>query len=49
MPFTDAGRQFYAMVVLGPDASAKVRAEAFAILDRLRFDPAVQPDWQASD
>jgi hypothetical protein len=48
MPFTDAGRHFYAMIVLGSDADAAVRAQAFEILDRLRFDPAVQPDWRAS-
>jgi hypothetical protein len=48
LPFTDAGRHFYAMVVVGADAPDRVRAEAFAILDRLRFDPAAQPDWPSS-
>jgi len=48
MPFTDAQRHFYAMVVLGRDAPEHVRREAFAVLDGLRFDPAAQPDWDAS-
>jgi hypothetical protein len=49
MPFTESGRHFYAMVILGPDASSEVRTQAFDILDRLRFDPAVRPSWRASD
>jgi hypothetical protein len=48
MPFRDAGRSFYALVVLGRDAPADVREQAFAILDRLRFDPDVRPGWRAS-
>ncbi len=48
LPFSDAGRHFYAMVVLGGDAPASVRAEAFAVLDRLRFDPAAKPGWKSS-
>lgn len=48
LPFTDADRHFYAMVVLGSHAPDDVRAEAFAILDRLWLDPAVQPDWRSS-
>ena len=43
LPFSDAGRAFYALVVLGRDASRRTRAEAFAILDRIRFDPVVRP------
>lgn len=49
LPFTDAGRHFYALVVLGANASTHVRTQAFEILDSLRFDPAVQPSWRASD
>lgn len=49
IPFTDADRHFYAMVVVGPEAPAKVRTNAFEILDRMRFDAAVQPDWRASE
>jgi hypothetical protein len=48
LPFTDAGRHFYAMIVLGTDAPPAIRAQAFGILDRVRFDPAVTPDWRAS-
>jgi hypothetical protein len=48
LPFTDAGRHFYAIVVLGADAPDAIRAEAFAILDRLRFDPTAQPDWRST-
>jgi hypothetical protein len=48
MPFRDASRRFYALVVLGPRAPKQVRDEAFAILDRLRFDPAVQPGWKST-
>jgi hypothetical protein len=48
MPFSDAGRRFYALLVLGRDAPASTRAEAFAILDRIRFDPAVKPDWDST-
>jgi hypothetical protein len=49
VPFSDADRHFYALVVVGADAPPEVRAQAFEILDRLKFDPAVQPDWRASD
>jgi hypothetical protein len=48
LPFSDAGRRFYALLVLGRDAPASIRAEAFAILDRIRFDPKVKPDWDSS-
>jgi hypothetical protein len=29
----------------GDEAPAEVRREAFALLDTLRLDPDVQPDW----
>ncbi len=48
MPFADAGRHFYALVVVGPDAPRRVHKEAFALLDSLRFDRRVQPDWPSS-
>jgi hypothetical protein len=38
-PFSDRGHNLYALVVIGRDAPRKVRAETFAILDRLRFEP----------
>jgi hypothetical protein len=37
--FHDGGRDFYAAVLLGPDVSSTRRAEAYAILDSLRFAP----------
>lgn len=37
LDFRDAGRNFTALVWLGRDVSPERRAEAFAILDRLRF------------
>lgn len=48
LPFTAAGRHFYALVVIGPGAPARIRDEAFDLLNSLRFDPAVLPDWPAS-
>jgi hypothetical protein len=48
LPFTDAGRHFYALVVIGPDAPRRVHEKAFGLLNSLRFDPAVQPDWPSS-
>jgi hypothetical protein len=47
IPFRDAGRRFYALVVLGPRASRQTKEEAFAILDRLRFE-RVQPSWRST-
>jgi hypothetical protein len=42
--FSDAGRHFHVLVAFGPDAPGTVRAEAWAVLDSLRVDPAVRPD-----
>lgn len=39
LPFRDAGRRFYALVVIGREGSWRTRSEAFALLDSLRFDP----------
>jgi hypothetical protein len=36
--FADRGRDFYALVVLGRQAPASVRGQAFEILDRLRVE-----------
>jgi hypothetical protein len=47
IPFSDGNRRFYALVVLGRRASEQTRDEAFAILDRLRFDPTTQPGWKS--
>ena len=46
--FSDDGRHFNALVVLGLQASSQVQQEAWEVLDSLRVDPRVQPDWQAS-
>jgi hypothetical protein len=36
------------MVAVGPQASADVQRQAWAILDSLRVDPGVVPNWQSS-
>jgi hypothetical protein len=46
--FGDAGRAFHVLVAVGRSAPAEVRRDAFRILDNLRFDPNVKPDWQDS-
>jgi hypothetical protein len=46
--FADAGRAFHVLVIIGRAAPKQVRDEAWSILDRLRFDPHVRPDWEAS-
>jgi hypothetical protein len=46
--FTDADRHFHVLVAFGPEAPQAVRDEAWAVLDSLRVDPSIQPDWQSS-
>jgi hypothetical protein len=46
--FRDAGRYFYALVAFGRSAPAELRRDAYRVLDTLRFDPSVKPDWPAS-
>jgi hypothetical protein len=46
--FGDAGRAFHVLVAVGRSAPAGVRRDAFRILDSLRFDANVKPDWQSS-
>jgi hypothetical protein len=46
--FSDGGRHFHVMVAFGPQASAEVQRQAWAILDSLRVDPGVVPDWSSS-
>jgi hypothetical protein len=46
--FSDGGRHFHVMVAFGPQASAEVHRQAWAILDSLAVDPSVVPDWQSS-
>ena len=43
--FTDNGRHFHVRVAFGPETSAETREEAWSILESLRIDPAVRPDW----
>ena len=46
--FSDVGRAFHVFVGIGKDAPSEVRRDAFDILDSLRFDPAVKPDWPSA-
>jgi hypothetical protein len=46
--FSDSGRHFHVLVVFGLDAPVAVRAQAWRILDSLRVNPRVRPDWRAS-
>jgi hypothetical protein len=46
--FADAGRAFHVLVIIGRAAPNHVRHAAWSVLDRLRFDPDVRPDWKAS-
>jgi len=46
--FSEGGRAFHVMVAFGPQASAEVQRQAWAILDSLGVDPDVVPDWQSS-
>jgi hypothetical protein len=48
LPFSVAGRRFYALVAFGLRAPAATRAQAWRILDGLRVDPSIRPDWRAS-
>ena len=46
--FTDGGRHFHVLVAFGPQAPVPVRHEAWAILESLRIDPDVRPDWRST-
>jgi hypothetical protein len=46
--FTDAGRHFHVLVAIGESAPDDTGREAYRILDSLRFDPSVKPDWSSS-
>jgi hypothetical protein len=46
--FTDSGRYFHVLVAFGPDATGKVQDQAWHILDSLKIDPRVRPDWRSS-
>jgi hypothetical protein len=46
--FSDGGRHFHVLVAFGPQASAEVQRQAWAILDGLQVDPGVVPDWRSA-
>jgi hypothetical protein len=46
--FTDRGRHFHVLVAFGPKTSAQTRRQARTILDDLRIDPKVRPDWPSA-
>jgi hypothetical protein len=46
--FTDSDRHFHVLVAFGPDAPVGVQREAWGILDSLKIDPRVRPDWRSS-
>jgi hypothetical protein len=46
--FTDGGRHFHVLVAFGPEASAVTRDEAWGVLDSLRVDASVKPDWDST-
>jgi hypothetical protein len=46
--FSDGDRHFHVLVAFGPDASAAVQREAWEILDSLKIDPGVRPDWRST-
>jgi hypothetical protein len=43
--FSDGARNLTALVAFGADASPRVRVQAYAILDRMRFAPDFVPWW----
>jgi hypothetical protein len=46
--FSDGDRRFHVLVAFGPETPPGVRRQAWAILDGLRVDPSVPPDWRSS-
>jgi hypothetical protein len=46
--FTDAGRHFHVQVAIGDSVPAARATEPYRILDTLRFDPGVRPDWPSA-
>jgi hypothetical protein len=45
--FSDADRAFHVLVIVGRSAPERLRRQPWQILDSLRFDPEVRPDWEA--
>jgi hypothetical protein len=46
--FADGGRGFHVLVAFGPEATPATQQEAWGVLDSLRVDPDVTPDWTAA-
>ena len=46
--FTDGERHFHVLVAFGRDATPEVQRQAWALLDGVRVDPAVRPDWRSA-
>jgi len=46
--FTDAGRHFHVQVGIGAAVPDPLKMEPYRILDTLRFDPSVKPDWPSA-
>jgi hypothetical protein len=46
--FSDAGRHFHVLMVIGRSAPPDTRRDAWRILNTLRLDPNIKPDWPAS-
>jgi hypothetical protein len=46
--FSDGARHFHVLVAFGPQAPADVQQQAWGILDGLRVDQRVLPDWRSS-
>jgi hypothetical protein len=45
---TDAGRHFHVLMVFGPSVPRDVRRDGWRVLNSLRLDGDVEPDWPAS-
>jgi hypothetical protein len=46
--FSDAGRYFHVQVAIGDAVPSGEAAEVYRILDTLRLDPSVKPDWASA-
>lgn len=46
--FRDEGRHFHVLVAIGPDAPPGTERDAYGMLDSLRLDPSVKPDWPSA-
>jgi hypothetical protein len=46
--FSDAGRAFHVFVGVGKASPPELSRDAFGILNSLRLEPTVRPDWRAA-